>query len=90
MKLENMNCDFPKMPDAISEFHAEAPRNDRTGYGVYLNYINRMNTFLGLGRFSFEVHPLEEYPRLSPEKEYRIYIPGQRDSRYRVMFSPVS
>lgn len=62
--------------DAISEFHAEAPRNDRTGYGVYLNYINRMNTFLGLGRFSFEVHPLEEYPRLSPEKEYRIYIPG--------------
>lgn len=60
---------------AIAEFQQDSLRNDRTGYGVYLNYINRMNVFLGLGRFKIEICNIKEWPRLNPEKEYRIYIP---------------
>ena len=44
--------DNPEMESLVEEaaakFQADAPRNDRTGYGVYLNYINRMNVFLGI------------------------------------------
>ena len=37
------------LTEAIAEFQQDSLRNDRTGYGVYLNYINRMNVFLGSG-----------------------------------------
>ena len=38
----------------LGRFQADNVRNDRTGYGVYLNYINRMNVFLGLEKFRME------------------------------------
>ena len=63
------------LTEAIAEFQQDSLRNDRTGYGVYLNYINRMNVFLGLGRFRMEVRNQQEWPRLDPGKEYRIYVP---------------
>lgn len=63
------------LAEVIAEFQQENPRNDRTGYGVYLNYINRMNVFLGLGRFHIEVLDLREWPELEAAKEYRIYVP---------------
>ena len=44
--------------EAVAEFQADSPRNDRKSYGVYLNYINRMNVFLGLGRFAFQLKDL--------------------------------
>ncbi|NBK92081.1 hypothetical protein D5278_08850 [bacterium 1XD21-13] len=63
------------LTEAIAEFQQDSLRNDRTGYGVYLNYINRMNVFLGLGRFRMEIRNQQEWPRLDPGKEYRIYVP---------------
>ena len=41
-------------------------------------YINRMNVFLGLGRFHIEVLDLREWPELEAAKEYRIYVPEQK------------
>ncbi len=63
--------------EAVKEFNVESVRNDRKGYGVYLNYINRMNIFLGIGKFSIEVKDLEAWPDLSQHQEYRVYRPGE-------------
>lgn len=60
---------------ALSRFQADHVRNDRTGYGVYLNYINRMNVFLGLGKFRIEVCALEAWPDLDEMEQYFIYLP---------------
>lgn len=70
------------LEDAVQEFQADQESNNRTGYGVYLNYINRMNCLLGLGRFSIEIRDLREWPSLKPEKIYQIYAP--EDERYEI------
>ena len=59
----------------LGRFQADNVRNDRTGYGVYLNYINRMNVFLGLEKFRMEVCALEDWPDLSEMEQYFIYLP---------------
>ena len=81
--------DNPEMESLVEEaaakFQADAPRNDRTGYGVYLNYINRMNVFLGIGRFSFVLRRLSEWPKLDPAREYRIYVPRGEEEEVRLL-----
>ena len=71
--------------EAVAEFQADSPRNDRKGYGVYLNYINRMNVFLGLGRFAFQLKDLSAWPKLDPEKEYRIYVPQKEEEELKLL-----
>lgn len=71
--------------EAVAEFQADSPRNDRKSYGVYLNYINRMNVFLGLGRFAFQLKDLSAWPELSPEKEYRIYVPQKEEEELKLL-----
>lgn len=71
--------------EAVAEFQADSPRNDRKSYGVYLNYINRMNVFLGLGRFAFQLKDLSAWPKLSPEKEYRIYVPQKEEEELKLL-----
>lgn len=71
--------------EAVAEFQADCPRNDRKSYGVYLNYINRMNVFLGLGRFAFQLKDLSAWPELSPEKEYRIYVPQKEEEELKLL-----
>ena len=81
--------DNPEMESLVEEaaakFQADVPRNDRTGYGVYLNYINRMNVFLGIGRFSFVLRRLSEWPKLDPAREYRIYVPRGEEEEVRLL-----
>ena len=71
--------------EAVAEFQADSPRNDRKSYGVYLNYINRMNVFLGLGRFAFQLKDLSAWPKLDPEKEYRIYVPQKEEEELKLL-----
>ena len=71
--------------EAVAEFQADSPRNDRKSYGVYLNYINRMNVFLGLGRFAFQLKALSAWPKLDPEKEYRIYVPQKEEEELKLL-----
>ena len=71
--------------EAVAEFQADSPRNDRKSYGVYLNYINRMNVFLGLGRFAFQLKDLSAWPKLDPEKEYRIYVPQKEEEEPKLL-----
>ena len=71
--------------EAVAEFQADSPRNDRKSYGVYLNYINRMNVFLGLGRFAFQMKDLSAWPKLDPEKEYRIYVPQKEEEELKLL-----
>ena len=71
--------------EAVAEFQADSPRNDRKSYGVYLNYINRMNVFLGLGRFAFQLKGLSAWPKLDPEKEYRIYVPQKEEEELKLL-----
>lgn len=71
--------------EAVAEFQADFPRNDRKSYGVYLNYINRMNVFLGLGRFAFQLKDLSAWPKLDPEKEYRIYVPQKEEEELKLL-----
>jgi hypothetical protein len=60
---------------AIKEFDLTAPRNNRTGYGVYINYINRMNTFLDIGKFSIKIRKITEWSTPDPRKLFRVYKP---------------
>lgn len=71
--------------EAVAEFQADSPRNDRKSYGVYLNYINRMNVFLGLDRFAFQLKDLSAWPKLDPEKEYRIYVPQKEEEELKLL-----
>lgn len=66
---------------AISEFQAEAVRNNRKRYGVYLNYINRMNTFLKLGKFTFRTEDIKKWREPDPQKQYRLCTPGNERER---------
>ena len=65
--------------EVIGEFQVDKVRNDRTGYGVYLNYINKMNRFLGIGKFYMEVKDLDEWTEPDPAKEYRVYVPRDEE-----------
>ncbi len=60
---------------SIAQFQVDNPRNNRTGYGVYVNYINRMNTFLGIGRFQIVLRDISEWKDIPEERIYRIYEP---------------
>ena len=71
--------------EAVAEFQADSPRNDRKSYGVYLNYINRMNVFLGLDRFAFQLKDLSAWPKLDLEKEYRIYVPQKEEEELKLL-----
>ncbi len=73
------------LEQTVKEFQVDSVRNDRKGYGVYLNYINRMNVFLGLGKFSIERKEIREWPKLNPEKEYRIYVPREEQEERRLL-----
>lgn len=59
--------------EAITHFDLGAAKNNRTGYGVYINYINRMNRFLGLGRFAMMIKDYAEWTTPDPKKLFRIY-----------------
>ena len=38
--------------NVVAEFQLDNCKNNRTGFGVYINYINRMNPYLELNKFS--------------------------------------
>jgi hypothetical protein len=57
---------------AAAEFDPFRNDNRRTGYGVYLNYINRMNTFLGLGKFQFYFEDIRGWKTPAPDLEFHV------------------
>jgi hypothetical protein len=59
--------------EAINEFDVDRKDNYRTGYGSYINYINRMNVFLGLGHFHFALKPLTAWQSPDPDLQFRLY-----------------
>jgi hypothetical protein len=64
---------FAMIREAVDEFDVDRKNNYRTGYGSYINYINRMNVFLGLGRFCFTLKPLNAWQNPNPDLEFRLY-----------------
>ena len=60
----------------IAAFDLEAPKNCRCGCGVYINYTNRMNRFLGLGRFSMRCDDIRDFSEPDPANTYYLYEPG--------------
>jgi len=61
---------------AIAAFDLGAERNCRSGCGVYINYTNRMNRFLGLGRFSMRCADIRTFTEPDPARTFRLYEPG--------------
>ena len=59
--------------EAIAEFGLERNDNRRAGYGSYINYINRMNRFLGLGKFTMSVRDAALWTEPGPAAEFRLY-----------------
>jgi len=60
---------------AVARFDADAPNNYRGGYGVYVNYIDRMNRFLGFPNFRMRVVDRAAFRRPADARLYRIYCP---------------
>jgi len=63
------------MREAVAEFDLDRKDNRRRGYGSYINYINRMNKFLGLGSFRISLRGMEEWKEPDGKKEFRLYVP---------------
>jgi hypothetical protein len=63
---------FGIMQDAVAEFDLDREDNCRTGYGVYVNYINRMNTFLDLGKFQIRFKDAGSWKEPDPGLEFRV------------------
>jgi uncharacterized protein YaaR (DUF327 family) len=61
--------------EATEKFDVTRKDNYRSGYGSYINYINRMNTFLGLGRFRIGFKTLDSWRDPEPGAEFRVYEP---------------
>jgi hypothetical protein len=59
--------------EARAEFDVDRNDNRRSGYGSYVNYINRMNTVLNLDRFSMSLMDLGEWKEPDPAREFRLY-----------------
>ncbi|MDR2019317.1 MAG: hypothetical protein LBQ14_00960 [Treponema sp.] len=60
------------MQDAAAEFDLDREDNYRTGYGVYVNYINRMNTFLDIGKFRICFRDAGSWREPDPGLEFRV------------------
>jgi hypothetical protein len=60
------------MQDAAAEFDLDRGDNYRTGYGVYINYINRMNTFLNMGKFRICFKDAGSWEEPDPGLEFRV------------------
>ena len=57
--------------ESIAEFDLDRNDNHRKGYGSYANYINRMNKFLGLGKFRMSLVDIRDW--IEPALEFRLY-----------------
>lgn len=62
--------------DAIAAFQIGAPWQARTGYGAYVNCVNRMNGFLGLGPFRMDVRDSALLAREVQEKTFYLADPA--------------
>jgi predicted NBD/HSP70 family sugar kinase len=60
------------MQEAAAEFDLDREDNYRTGYGVYVNYINRMNTFLDMGKFRICFKDAASWKEPDPGLEFRV------------------
>ncbi|WP_193708291.1 hypothetical protein [Alkalibaculum sporogenes] len=63
---------------SIDKFNIDVPKNNRKGYGSYINYINRINSLLGIDKFSIDYIDISKYKIPEGVKEYRIYNPQNR------------
>ena len=73
------------LDDAIAEYKLDSEKNDRPLYGVFVNYINRMNKLLGLGKFEMIKKDIAEYPTLDPKKQYHIYVPTDVEAERKIL-----
>jgi hypothetical protein len=74
----------------IEKFDLDSPNNYRKGYGVYINYINRMNVFLGNGRFNMHSYDISEFRMLDRFREYRICSSNQNENQINLLKSAAS
>ncbi len=56
----------------VRKFHLDSPNNYRKGYGVYINYINRMNSLLGNGKFAMHIYDISQFKIPNGFREYRM------------------
>jgi hypothetical protein len=61
--------------EAAAEFDLDRNDNRRSGYGSYINYINRMNKFLGLGKFGMSMKDIASWEEPDTAMEFRLYEP---------------
>ena len=59
--------------EARAEFDLDRKDNCRAGHGGYINYVNRMNKFLKLGRFNMSLFDIRDWKELQPSMEFRLY-----------------
>ena len=64
------------LTEAAAEFDIDRTDNFRTGYGGCINYVNRMNKFLNLGRFTMSLFDIRDWKEPPPSMELRLYKPG--------------
>ena len=69
----------------IAAFDLDAPKNCRCGCGVYINYTNRMNRFLDLGRFSMRCADIRDFSEPDPARTFYLYEPGDEEAELDVL-----
>ena len=70
------------LKEAVAEFDLDRNDNYRCGYGSYINYINRMNKFLGLGKFSMSLVDIRDWIEMESALEFHLCesASAQRDA----------
>ncbi len=66
---------------AIERFDLDSPNNYRKGYGVYINYINRMNRFLSFPNFSMRIQEISAFQRPESGRLYKIFCPENMEEQ---------
>ena len=74
------------LESALSRFQADAPYRQRAGYGIYVNYINRMNKIKKLGSFHVACRDILSYREPQPNEVYRIYEAGDIRERRKLLY----
>ncbi|MEG0630478.1 MAG: hypothetical protein RR459_06125, partial [Christensenellaceae bacterium] len=53
--------------ECMKEFDIDSPTNCRSGYGLYVNYLNRMNHIIGESKFAIYAKDIHEFKILGEE-----------------------
>lgn len=75
---------------AVAEFAFDRPTTDRTGFGSFANYMDRINRSAGLSRFAVDYQDIAEYVTPDPDSCYRLFTDDCMDEKREILREAVT